>query len=93
MKATQILVLVLILVTVFFGVQYFRTALASPSGGNYDAIRKEAVAFYQAKNPDLQNLTAKVINYGCHFEIEILQNGSAVGRVGWAGPGSYYDIR
>ena len=93
MKATQILVIVLILVTVFFGVQYFRTALASPSGGNYDTIRKEAVAFFQAKNPAMQNLTAKVINLGCHFEIDILENGVSVGRVGWAGPGSYYDIR
>jgi len=93
MKATRILALVLILVTVFFGVQYFRTALTGPSGGNYDAIRKEAVAYYQAKNPTMQNLTAKVIDLGCHFEIEILQNGSPVGRVGWAGPGSYYDIR
>ncbi|KAF0195177.1 MAG: hypothetical protein FD169_1531 [Bacillota bacterium] len=93
MKATKILVLVLILTTVFFGVQYFRSALANPSGGDYDTIRKEALAFYQANNPDMRNLTAKVINYGCHFEIEILQNGSVVGRVGWAGPGSYYDIR
>lgn len=93
MKATQILVLVLVLATVFFGVQYFRTAIASPSGGNYDTIRKEAVAFYQLQNPTMQNLTAKVINLGCHFEIDILQNGSPVGRVGWAGPGSYYIIR
>jgi len=93
MKATRILMLALVLVAVFFGVQYFRTALASPSGGNYDTIRREAVAFFQENNPQMQNLTAKVINYGCHFEIEILQNGTPVGRVGWAGPGSYYDIR
>lgn len=94
MKATKILVLVLFLATVFFGVQYFRSTLAAKaSGGDYSAIRSEALAFYQSKYPDQQNLSAKVLNFGCHFEIEILQGGIAIGRVGWAGPGSYYEIR
>lgn len=91
MKKTHLVgILFVIVVGVYFGVQYFTASRSSGSGN--DVIIKEAIAFYQQQNPGLTNLTAKVINYGCHFEVEIQQNGQRLARLGWAGPGSYYVI-
>lgn len=91
MKKTYIVaVFVVLAVGAYFGVQYF-TASRSGGTGN-DVIVREAIAFYQQQNPGLTNLTAKVINYGCHFEVEIQQGGQRLARLGWAGPGSYYVI-
>ncbi len=90
MKTIYIILAVVLLAVVGVGYYFWQAAQAS---GDFGAIRDEALAFYQQQNPTLTGLTARVINYGCHIEIEIRQNGQRLARLGWAGPGQYYVIR
>jgi len=89
MKPIYILVLVLVLAVAFFGYNYVQSLNAK---GNFAAIEREALAFYQQQNPALTGLSAEVIDYGCHIEIEIRQNGQRLTRLGWAGQERFYEL-
>lgn len=83
----QVIFLALVLIVAFIAFQQFRG-----SGAN-SQIQQEALDYFMARNPGLTGLTARVINFGCHREIEIMQNGQAIARLGWLGPGNIYEIR
>jgi len=89
MKPIYILVLVLVLAVGFFGYNYVQGQNAK---GNFAAVEREALAFYQQQNPSLTGLSAEVIDYGCHIEIEVRQNGQKLTRLGWAGQGRFYEL-
>ena len=89
MKPIYVVMAVLVMAVAFFGYNYF---VNLNSGGNFGAIEREALAFYQQQNPALTNLSAEVIDYGCHIEIEIRQGGERLTRLGFAGQGRFYEI-
>jgi len=79
---------VLLVVVLFAGVSYLRR----PAPDGRELIQREALQYYQTLNPQASGLSARLIDYGCHFEIDIVQNGNSIARLGWAGPGSFYEI-
>ena len=87
----KLYVIIAVLLVVVGGVVYYFWQAAQASD-DFSAVRDEALAFYRQQNPTLTGLSAKVIDYGCHIEIEIRQNGNRLARLGWAGPGQYYVI-
>jgi len=89
MKPIYVLMAVLVLAVAFFGYNYFVNLNA---GGDFGAIEREALAFYQQQNPTLTNLSAEVIDYGCHIEVEIRQGTQRLARLGVAGQGNFYEI-
>ncbi|MBT9135852.1 MAG: hypothetical protein DDT34_00917 [Firmicutes bacterium] len=89
MKPIHILIGVLVVAVAFFGYNYWQNL---NSGGDFAAVEREALAFYQQANPGLTNLSAEVIDYGCHIEIEIRENGQRLTRLGWAGQGRFYEL-
>jgi len=89
MNKVYIIVAVVLLAILGTGYYFWQAAQASD---DFSQVRDEALAFYQQQNPTLTGLTAHVIDYGCHIEIEIRQNGQRLARLGWAGPGQYYVI-
>ncbi|MBS3873849.1 MAG: hypothetical protein KGZ92_02745 [Firmicutes bacterium] len=89
MKPIYVVMAVLVMAVAFFGYNYF---VSLNDGGDFGAIEREALAFYQQQNPALTNLSAEVIDYGCHIEIEIRQGGERLTRLGFAGQGRFYEI-
>ncbi len=89
MRKIYIILALVVVVAAGAGYYFWRQAQASD---DFSAIREEGLAFYQQQNPTLTGLSAAVIDYGCHIEIEIRQNGQRLARLGWAGPGQYYVI-
>lgn len=43
-----------------------------------EKAKRAALQAYRKNNPDSQNLTAKVIDYGCHFQVDIQKDGQVV---------------
>jgi flagellar basal body-associated protein FliL len=89
MRTIYIVLAIVVVAAAGAGYYFWRAAQAS---NDFSTVRDEALAFYQQQNPTLTGLSAKVIDYGCHIEIEIRQNGNRLARLGWAGPGQYYVI-
>lgn len=89
MRRAHIIIAVILVAVVGAGVYFWQAAQANDDFG---VIRQEALAFFQQQNPTLMGLTAQVIDYGCHIEIEIQQRGRRLARLGRAAPGQYYVI-
>jgi hypothetical protein len=89
MQRVYVILLVLV-VLLGAGGYWWWTERAAQS--DFAVIRAEALAFYQQQNPAMTGLTARVIDYGCHVEVEIRQGGQPVARLERVGPGNFYVI-
>ena len=91
MKASHVVVLILVAAIALAGYNMM-TSAGGRGGQGADALAREGLAWYQSRNPQLENLTSRYRNFGCHFEIEIFQGSTRIASLGWAGPGSFYVI-
>jgi hypothetical protein len=87
MRPVHILAGVLFIAILFGGVAYLRRPVAADGNAQ---IEMDALKWYRAQNPGVQGLSAKYVNYGCHFEVDILQGGQRIARLGWNSPGNFY---
>ncbi len=88
LRPVHLIAIVLIVVVLFAGVSYLRR----PAPDGNELIQREALEYYKTLNPGVTGISARYVNYGCHFEVDIMQNGERIARLGWSGPGNYYLI-
>ena len=87
-RPTHLIAGVLLIVVLFAGVSYLRR----PAPDGHELIQRQALEYYKTQNPGVTGVSARYVNYGCHFEVDIMQNGERIARLGWAGPGNFYEL-
>lgn len=55
------------------------------------SIEREAIAYYSAKYGD-SDVTARVLNYGCHLQIDIIKNGKVIKSLTYFGARQFYEL-